>query len=116
MELLKDYNILILYSLINTNVIMDALSQKMESMGSLAYLDIFRCPLARESQTLANNFIILQETKIRVLLANVERRSTFLDQIKARQFKDVSLVIFTIRCSEVRPQRPFLTMKVFCES
>ena len=52
MELLKDYDITILYHPGKANVVADALSRKAGSMGSLAHLQVSRRPLAREVQTL----------------------------------------------------------------
>ena len=40
MELLKDYSVTILYHPGNANVVADALSRKVESMGSLAHLQV----------------------------------------------------------------------------
>ena len=60
MELLKDYDITILYHLGKANVVADSLSRKAGSMGSLAHLQVSRRPLAREFQTLANDLIRLE--------------------------------------------------------
>ena len=46
MELLKDYDITILYHPGKANVVADALSRKAKSMGSLAHLQVSRRPLA----------------------------------------------------------------------
>ena len=48
MELLKDYDITILYHPGKANVVADALSRKVGSMGSLAHLQVSRRPLAKE--------------------------------------------------------------------
>ena len=48
MELLKDYDITILYHPGKANVVADALSRKAWSMGSLAHLQVYRRPSARE--------------------------------------------------------------------
>ena len=48
MELLKDYDITILYHPGKANVVADALSRKAGSLGSLAHLQVSRRPLARE--------------------------------------------------------------------
>ena len=48
MELLKDYDITILYHPGKDNVVADALSRKAGSIGSLAHLQVSRRPLARE--------------------------------------------------------------------
>ncbi|XP_015159833.1 uncharacterized protein [Solanum tuberosum] len=60
MDLLKDYDITILYHPGKANVVDDVLSRKAGSMGSLANLQVSRCPLAREVQTLANDFMRLE--------------------------------------------------------
>ena len=60
MELLKDYDITILYHPGKANVVGDALSRKAVSMGSLAHLQASRRPLAREVQTLANDLMRLE--------------------------------------------------------
>ena len=91
MELLKDYDITILYHPGKANVVADALSRKAGSMGSLAYLQASRRPLAREVQTLANDFMRLEVNEKGGLLASVEARSSFLDKIKGRQSDDEKL-------------------------
>ena len=60
MELLKDYDITILYHPGKANVVADALSRKAGSMGSLVHLQVSRRPLAREFQALANDFMRLE--------------------------------------------------------
>ena len=57
MELLKDYDITILYHPGKANVVADALSTMAGSMGSLAQLQASRRPLAREVKTLANDLM-----------------------------------------------------------
>ena len=92
MELLKDYDITILYHPGKANVVADALSRKAGSMGSLAHLQVSRRPLSREVQTLANNFMRLEVNEKGGFLANVEARSSFLDKIKGKQFTDEKLI------------------------
>ena len=60
MELLKDYDVTILYHPGKANVVADTLSRKAGSMGSLAHLQVSRRPLAREIQTLANDLMRLE--------------------------------------------------------
>ncbi|XP_069149380.1 uncharacterized protein [Solanum lycopersicum] len=70
----------------------DALSRKAGSMGSLAHLQVSRCPFAREVQTLANDFMRLEVLEKGGFLACVEARSSFLDKIKGKQFTDEKLI------------------------
>ena len=91
MELLKDYDITILYHPGKANVVADALSRKTRSMGSLAHLYVSRCPLAREVQTLSNDFVRLEVLEKRGFLDCVEARSSFLDKIKGNMFADERL-------------------------
>ena len=53
LELLKDYDMTILYHPGKEKVVADALSQKAVSMGSLAMLQVDERPLARDAQSLA---------------------------------------------------------------
>ena len=92
MELLKDYDITILYHPGKANVVADTLSRKAGSMGSLSYLQVSRRPLAREIQTLANDFMRLEVNEKGGLLACMEARSSFLDKIKGKQFNDEKLI------------------------
>ena len=48
LELLKDYDMTILYHPGKTNVVADALSRKAISMGNLAMLQVDERPLARD--------------------------------------------------------------------
>lgn len=64
MELIKDYDISILYNLVKANMMADALSEKLvSSMRSLAFLKISRCPLQREVWSLAYDILRLEETR-----------------------------------------------------
>ena len=92
MELLKDYDITILYHPGKANVVADGLSRKAGSMGSLAHLQVSRRPLAREVQTLANDFMRLEVNEKGGLLTCLEARSSFLDKIKGKHFTDEKLI------------------------
>ena len=59
LELLKDYDMTILYHPGKANVVVDALSRKAVSMGSLAMLQVDERPLARVAQSWANSFVRL---------------------------------------------------------
>ena len=91
MELLKDYDISILYHPGKANVVANALSRKARSMRSMAHLQVSRRPLAREVQTLANDLMRLEVLEKGGFLACVEERSSFLEKIKGRQFADEKL-------------------------
>ena len=92
MELLKDYDITILYHPGKASAVADALSRKAGSMGSLAHLQVSRRPLAREVKMLANDLMRLEINEKGGFLACVEARSSFLDKIKGKQFNDEKLI------------------------
>ena len=113
-ELLKDYDITILYHPGKANVVADALSRKAGSIGSLAHLQVFRHPLSKEFQTQANDFMSLEVMEKGGFLACVEARSSFLDKIKGKQFNDEKLNrIFEIRYCEERLKKQQSMRKVF---
>ncbi|XP_069147072.1 uncharacterized protein [Solanum lycopersicum] len=91
MELLKDYNVSILYHLGKANVVADALRRKAESIGSLAHIQVSRRPLDKEVQTLANDFMRLEVNERGGFLVSVKARSFFLDKIKGKQYDDEKL-------------------------
>nr|XP_016508123.1 PREDICTED: RNA-directed DNA polymerase homolog [Nicotiana tabacum] len=57
LELLKDYDITILYHSGNANVVTDTLSRKAENMGCLAFILVEERPLALDIQYLANRLV-----------------------------------------------------------
>ena len=84
LELLKDYDVTILYHPGKANVVDDALSRKTHSMGSLASISIEEGPVARDVQLLANSLVRLQilEESDR-MIAFIEARSSLVEQIRA---------------------------------
>ncbi|XP_070040040.1 uncharacterized protein [Nicotiana tomentosiformis] len=84
LELLKDYNISILYHPGKANVVADALSKKAESMGSLAFISAEERPLALNIQYLANRLVRLDISEPSRVLACVFAQSSLLEWIKAR--------------------------------
>lgn len=91
MELLKDYDVTIQYQSGKTNVVVDALSRKSVSMGSLGYLSVTKWPLAKEIETLESYFMHLGLFEKGGVLAGIEAKATFIEEIKAKQFKDEDL-------------------------
>ncbi|XP_069145564.1 uncharacterized protein [Solanum lycopersicum] len=91
MELWNDYDITILYHPGKASVVADVLSRKARSMGSIAHLKVSRRLLARDVQTLANDFMRLEVLEKGGFLASVEARSSFLDKIKGKKFADKKL-------------------------
>lgn len=63
LELLKDYDITILYHPGKANVVADALSRKAVSMGSLTYIHVRERPLVVDVKALANRFVRLDISK-----------------------------------------------------
>ncbi|WMV53219.1 hypothetical protein MTR67_046604 [Solanum verrucosum] len=60
-------------------------------LGFRTWTNVSRRPLAREVQTLANDFMRLEILEKGGFLACVEARSSFLDKIKGKQFEDEKL-------------------------
>ncbi|WMV32713.1 hypothetical protein MTR67_026098 [Solanum verrucosum] len=73
------------------NVVVDALSRKTVSMGSLALLQAGERPLTRDVQSLANSFMRLDILESGKVLAYMEAKSSLLEQIRAQQFNDGDL-------------------------
>lgn len=84
LELLKDYDMTVLYHPGKANVVADALSRKAVSMSSLSMLKVDERPLARDIQSLANSFVILDISEPRKVLAYMDARSSLLEQIRAQ--------------------------------
>ncbi|XP_070047435.1 uncharacterized protein [Nicotiana tomentosiformis] len=84
LELLKDYDITILYHPGKANVVADALSRKADSMGSLTFISAGERLLALDIQSLANRLVRLDISEPSQVLACVIARSSLLGQIKVR--------------------------------
>ena len=85
MELLKDYDVTIQYHLGKANIVADALSQKTVNMGNLDYLSVSKWSLAKDIQTLEYKSMQLGISEKGVVLASIEMRDTFIEEIKAKQ-------------------------------
>ncbi|XP_070045454.1 uncharacterized protein [Nicotiana tomentosiformis] len=84
------------------NVVVDALSRKAKSMGSLAFISAEESPLALGIQSLANRLMRLDISEPSRVLACVVAQSSLFEQIKARQYNDPHLLVLTetvLQCS-----------------
>ena len=87
LELLKDYDVTILYHPGKANFVADALSRKNPSMGILASLSIEEKPLARDVQMLATSLVRLQNSEgSDGMITFIEARSSLVEKICAHQF------------------------------
>ncbi|XP_070007052.1 uncharacterized protein [Nicotiana sylvestris] len=94
LELLKDYNITILYYPWKVNVVADALSRKVVSMGSLAYIPVGERPLASDVKDLTNQFVSLDVSEPNHVIACTVARSSLFECIGERQYDDPHLLVF----------------------
>nr|XP_009791491.1 PREDICTED: uncharacterized protein LOC104238728 [Nicotiana sylvestris] len=90
LELLKDYDLTILYHPGKANVVADALNRK--SMGSLARFTTEERPMVMDIQALANQGVRIDHILPGRLLAGLVAHSSLVGQVKARQFEDPCLV------------------------
>lgn len=90
---------------------MDTLSQKIESIGSMAYFGVSRYSLAWEVHTLAEKFMRLQLTEGWKLVDNIEERSAFIDQIKSRQFEEENLARIHDKLFQVEAKKAIIDDK-----
>ena len=85
MELLKDYDCLILYPHGEANAVSYALSRK--SIGSLAHISIERRPIKKKLHDLIDQGLQWKVTK-KCLIAQFRVRSAYMDRVKAAQRRD----------------------------
>ncbi|XP_070020669.1 uncharacterized protein [Nicotiana sylvestris] len=93
LKLLKDYDITILYHPRKANVVVDALSRKAVSMGSLAFIHVGERPLAVDVHALANQFTRLDISEPSRVLACVVSRSSLFDRIRKHRNDDPHLLV-----------------------
>ncbi|XP_070041307.1 uncharacterized protein [Nicotiana tomentosiformis] len=93
LELLKDYDITIIYHPGKANVVVDDLSKKAESMGSLTFILGEKRPLPLDIQPLANRLLRFDISEPSRVIACVVAESSLFEQIKARQYNDPYLLV-----------------------
>jgi len=93
LELLKDYDITILYYPEKANMMVGALSRNAVRMGILAYILVGERLLASDIQALANQFVRLDISKPSRVLACVVSRSFLYDRIREHQYDDPHLLV-----------------------
>ncbi|XP_070040525.1 uncharacterized protein [Nicotiana tomentosiformis] len=93
LELLKDYDITILYHPGKVNVVANALSKREVSMGNLAYIPFGERPLASDVQDLANQFMRLDVSEPSCVLACTVAWSSLFEHIRERQCDDPHLLV-----------------------
>ncbi|XP_070041135.1 uncharacterized protein [Nicotiana tomentosiformis] len=90
LELLKDYDIDIIYHPGKVNVVADALSRK--SMGSLAHLEVYQRPLAKEVHRLASLGVHLTDSGEGGVIVQNKVESLLVVKVKEKQYDDPFLV------------------------
>ncbi|XP_070057699.1 uncharacterized protein [Nicotiana tomentosiformis] len=92
LEILKDYDITILYHPGKANMVVDALSRKVESMGSLAFIPAGERSLALDVPDFANRFVRLDISEPSRVLTCVVSRLFLFEHIKVGQYDDPYLL------------------------
>ncbi|XP_070041535.1 uncharacterized protein [Nicotiana tomentosiformis] len=90
LELLKDYDCNILYHPGKVNVVVDTLSRR--SMGILTRLCVVERTIVKEAQQISSQGVRLYEKYDGRLISSMGTKSTLVEQVKAKQFDDHSLL------------------------
>lgn len=92
MEILKDYDIYILYHSGKKNVVKDALSQDEVSMGRLSFISTSERLFTWAIEYLAKLMVLHDILDSRSILASVKARSTLFEHIQSHHFEDRDFV------------------------
>jgi len=107
LELLKDYDVNILYHPGKANVVADALSRR--SMGSLAHVEPEKRQLAREIHQLACLGVRLVDSEDGGVLLQNTTKSSLIAEVKERQYEDPELVELRERVPQQK--KPLLELR-----
>ncbi|WMV18244.1 hypothetical protein MTR67_011629, partial [Solanum verrucosum] len=92
MKLLKDYDVTIQYHPGKVNVVVDALSRKTVSMGSLPCLSVSKRPLDKEIQTLKFKFMQLGISEKGGVLASIVLRATLFEDENLNELRKNTVI------------------------
>ena len=107
LELLKDYDVNILYHPGKANVVADALSRR--SMGSLAHVEPEKRQLARDIHQLASLGVRLVDSEDGGVVIQNTAKSSLIAEVKERQYEDPELVELRERVPQQK--KPLLELK-----
>ncbi|XP_070042984.1 uncharacterized protein [Nicotiana tomentosiformis] len=107
LELLKDYDVNILYHPGKANVVADALSHR--SMGSLAHVEPKKRQLAREIHQLSSLGVRLVDSEDSGVVLQNTTKSSLIAEVKERQYEDPELVELRERVPQQK--KPLLELK-----
>ena len=104
MELLKDFDCVILYHNGKANVVVDALSRKY--MGSLAHIVPKKRQLAKDVLKLKGTGVKFSVGSSEILLTCVQAKSSLVERIKTAQYEDEQLCryrdeVTTSKCKQM---------------
>ncbi|XP_075080213.1 uncharacterized protein LOC142165745 [Nicotiana tabacum] len=104
LELVKDYDVDILYHPGKANVVADALSRK--SMGSLKHVEAGKLEMTKEIYRLANLSVRLHDTGDQGVVVQNIAGSSLIAEVEMRQFEDPELV-------KIKESIPFQKKQLF---
>ncbi|XP_075092443.1 uncharacterized protein LOC142172675 [Nicotiana tabacum] len=107
LELLKDYDVDILYHPGKANVVANALSRK--SMGSLKHVEAGKLEMTKEIYRLANVSVRLHDTGDQGVVVQNIAGSSLVAEVEMRQFEDPELV-------KIKESIPFQKKQLFEQS